>query len=284
MITPMSNESLPRIAYDTSICAAFERRGISAADWALVRKYILKHYEYCMSPITLYELLVGLEHAQAQYFLKSQRAFKAFYPSHAKSFLQLPRYFVLEHIFGRHVEPPDHIATDLDRWCRAILKARRKSEIESGTVTLPGYRGGFGLHLDKIVRQIKEKQEGYVDAFENLRSIDSGQYTPELWAESVLRMIDEEATPANIGKVIGAVDAPYLFGKELWSLLRSKYDYAKHLSDLLDEQQLYYLADPTLLFICNDEKLRARVRKGRDSARIMNFEELKAEASKSIAE
>src|SRR6266568_526837 len=221
--TGMPTESLRRIVYDTSICVAFERRGISDADWTFVRKYVLKHYEYCMSPITLYELVVGLEHAQAQYFLKSQRAFKALYPSHAKAFLQLPRYFVLEHIFGRHVEPPDHIATDLDRWCRAILKARRKSEIESGTVMLPGYRGGFGLHLDNIVSQIKDKQEGYVASFENLRSIDSGKYTPELWAESVLRMIGEEATAENIAKVVAAVDA-YFFGRELWGFLRSKYD------------------------------------------------------------
>jgi hypothetical protein len=76
------------------------------------------------------------------------------------------------------------------------------------------------------------------------------------------------------------LDAAYHYDQFLWELAeKHKYDFASHDSDWIDEQQLFYLADPAILFITSDTKIRLRTSKSKQADRVLSFEELKTLAT-----
>jgi len=73
-----------------------------------------------------------------------------------------------------------------------------------------------------------------------------------------------------------ALDAAWRYELARYDLAKNqRYDFAKHDSDWLDGQLLYYLADPLIHFVTSDAKIKHRTQDSSQADRILGFGELK---------
>lgn len=59
-------------------------------------------------------------------------------------------------------------------------------------------------------------------------------------------------------------------------MIPTKYRFDEHPEDLVDAQQLYYLLDPEMYFVTNDNRLIDYVRGSSQANRIITFDQLAA--------
>src|SRR5207253_18389 len=103
----------------------------------------------------------------------------------------------------------------------------------------------------------------------------------ELWMKMMLDHCKQVDNPSNGELVRDSLSASRLHAKFLWEVRKDKfYDFSKHASDLVDGQQLAYLADASMHFITSDKKLKAHIAESAQSARVWSWRDLTARALK----
>jgi hypothetical protein len=203
-------------------------------------------------------------------------AINILYPPGPKRFLDQLSVFVPNRIFGQKRRPADSVETNFDLWAKAILRSPDKFTLESGKlrVGLKG-RNGFGLDLRSIRRSIRDVQAGYARQFLHFRKTGVSDLTPDSWSEMILKDLGEPVTAPNVALVLDRLDAAYRFCRYLWQFIRnSDYDFAKHGTEIVDAQQLYYLCEPNLYFVTNDGRIKKAVFGSAQAQRILTYKEL----------
>jgi hypothetical protein len=148
----------PKLFLDTSVCIDVARaKVISASDWAGTWEKCKTRFGYCISPVTIYELVAGLAESDDAHFIESRKAIQVLYPTGPKSFLDLLSVFVPNTIFGENRRTAPSVDTAFDLWIKAVLLSPDKTTLQSEKlrVGLKG-RSGLGLDLDSIRRSIRD--------------------------------------------------------------------------------------------------------------------------------
>ena len=134
----------------------------------------------------------------------------------------------------------------------------------------------YGSPLSVFADQIRRGKQADAIRLEKLRQELLNASTQETWSRAVLARIDVPSDPANVMKLQTALDAARRYELARYELAKGQhYDFAKHDSDWLDGQLLYYLADPLIHFITADEKIKHRTKGSSQADRILGFGELK---------
>lgn len=116
----------------------------------------------------------------------------------------------------------------------------------------------FGLDFERIKKQHEDGHTAFVSEMERWRALPTPQ-TREEAAAGFLRSQRIIATEEDIQAIAEALDAAY--GYKCWLASQSSaYDHSaeRHRGDWIDLQLLYYLADPNMHIVTNDQQLKKR--------------------------
>jgi hypothetical protein len=185
--------------------------------------------------------------------------------------------FVRATLFRLPFRNVDFAPGRLERWATVILAARNRYELEAGDVVLATDRGkSYGFGLKTLARQIQSGKIAHSRRLEELRRGKLTISSPERWATAVLKDIGAPVNPSNSANALSSLDAALRYDSFLYSLAKDhSYEFARHDSDGLDSQQLYYLADPLVHFVTCDTDFKNRTRGTSQANRILSFKELK---------
>jgi hypothetical protein len=267
----------PKFVFDTQVISYLSDGTIPRAEWDAVRKFMSKRARYAISSITLYELVAGIEGGDEAHFRENQRRLKVLCEPEKRKFLPLPGDFVRSAVFGLALRNQAFQPHKLRTWIEVISSAEAKKDLKDGRVTL---RGGtnktYGSSLSLFADQIRQGKQADAIRLEKLRKGLLNASTQETWSRALLARIDVPSDPANVMKLQTALDAAWRYELARYELAKSQhYDFARHDSDWLDGQLVYYLADPLIHFVTADAKIKHRTQDSSQADRILGFGELK---------
>jgi hypothetical protein len=269
-----------RIIFDTQIYVYVHNGTISGAEWDSICRYVHRHFNLRISPLTLYELLNGFAVADEGRFRDMQGPIKILGSAKKRKFLRLPGQFLLVDILGKEPRRLDFEPSQIELIAEGVYWAESKSNLQQGLVRIPGkdFEGKtFGLRLAEIEEGITAGKKAHVETLEKLRGGDLNRSTPNTFAAGILARLGVEAQPSDCLKLAKVVDAAYKFSESLWGFAEGKkYNLEKHSSDWIDFQQLYYLAHEGTYFVTNDPDFRVRTQGTEQRNRIWTLDTLKS--------
>lgn len=242
-------------------------------------RYVHRHFNLRISPLTLYELLNGFATADETRFREMQGPVKLLASTKKRRFLRLPGQFLLVDILGEKPTRFDFEPAQIELIAEAVHWAESKAALEQGLVRIPGrnFEGkSFGLRLAEIEEGIFTGKKAHIETLERLRLGELHRSTPNTFAAGILTRLGRDAQPTCCARLAAAVEAAYGFSESLWGFAEGKrYNLEKHASDWIDAQQLYYLADDQSYFVTNDPDFRVRTRGTKQRGRIWTLETLR---------
>jgi hypothetical protein len=268
----------PRVFLDTQIISDAERGHIRADDWGRVSAYLRHATQYCISALTLTELLVGLANADSQYFEKHKRRLCVLLsPNPQAEVFDFIQYFVAREL-GLTIQRPAHLENDFLGTISLILSAPSKDALLQG-FPLPGTnpQQTAKIRLDRLVQELTEIRSGYLKIMGYRQGRDIPKVSPQDWASNLLRFYGTSGDSDLIARVAESLSATYEFEIAVNTLARNpNFSISRNASDLPDGQQLCYLCDPNVVFITNDSDFKTRAGKSPQATRIKSFAELLA--------
>lgn len=277
--------SRPRLFLDTQICIDVAKKQISEREWARVWRYVCDNYAYFISPLTLIELLCGVDYGKDEFFHQNLQALRVLVPPHrTKRFLRMPGHFVLSSVLCDTRKNLGFESKDFDLWVKVILRAPNRRALESGKITLAHiFDREFGFKFQVVTNQHHAGKREYVTHLEELRNGALAIPTPRRWAAGFLRAMGREVDDLDCARLIKALDAAYCFDKVLWELVTtSNYNFEKRAGDWTDQQQLYYLCDPMMHFVTRDSRIKDWTAKSLQNDRITAYYELAKKAGATL--
>lgn len=272
-----------RIFFDTQIYVYAHKGTIPKGDWDLISQYVRRHFNLRISPLTLYELLNGFGTANEARFREMQGPIKVLAFPAKRKFLRLPGQFLLVDILGKKPRKAGFEPLGIELIADAVCWAQSKADLEQGLVTIPGrsfYGKSFGLRLAEIEEGIVTGKRAHVESLERLREGDLHRSTPDTFAVGILKRLGVEPNPSDRLKLAQVVEAAYKFSESLWGFAEGKkYNLAKHSSDWIDFQQLYYLAHSGTYFVTSDPDFRVRTQGAEQRNRIWTLDNLRQAAT-----
>jgi hypothetical protein len=271
----------PKFVFDAQIVSYVRSEKIPRAEWEGVRSYMSSRARYAISSITLYELLAGIEGGDDAHFHDNRERLRVLYEPARRELLPLAGDFVRSVVFGLPIRSKAFQPNKLKTWIEVILSAQTKKDLKEGRVVLRGNADqSYGSSLAQFADQIRRGKQMDADRLEKLRRKLLLPSTPDTWSREVLKRMDVPSDPANITKLQSSLGAAWRYELSRYELAKDPaYDFAKHDSDWLDGQLLYYLADPVIHFVTSDRRLKNRARGSSQANRILSFDELKAMAA-----
>lgn len=276
----MVRPSKIRLFYDACVCIDAAKGNIPEEEWRLVSSFVSRKCRYYISPITVDELLRGVDRAGPEHFKKTKRALERLYPAHRKKTLPPPGVFINVQLFGRKL-PYWLNEYKMDALIKAYIQSRDSDTLYSRRV----WKGNRDTAVSKLVQTnlwYMAKFTKWQEDFEVGR-FHGKSFSKEDWLEMVLLHCEQPDTVENRKRVFDSLNAQYFQIKHLFEMLKNQeFDVAKHSSDLVDNQHLSYLADPEMHFVTNDKKLRARISESAQGSRVWSWKDLYAIALVSI--
>jgi hypothetical protein len=268
-----------RIFFDTQIYVYGHNGTIPRAEWEAITRYVHRHFNLRISPLTLYELLNGFDSVDEACFREMQGPVKILASTKKSKFLRLPGQFLLVDILGQKPLKLDFEPSQIELIAQAVRWAESKSNLEKGFVGIPGrdFEGKtFGLRLAEIEEGIVAGKKSHVEALQKLRAGDLNRSTPNTFAAGILARLGSKIEPSVCSELAKAVEAAYKFSESLWGFAEGKkYNLEKHSSDWIDCQQLYYLAHAETYFVTKDPDFRDRTRGTKQRNRIWTLDALR---------
>lgn len=263
----------PKVFFDTQIVSQAERGSINSSDWSRACAYIRQTSRYCVSALTVTELLAALANGRDEFFDQHKRRLQyliAIEPTEVFDFIP---YFVGAEL-GLKITRPPHLEDDYLNTIRLILAAPSKSALLSGFAH-PDMNQTVRINLGRFSAELEEKRNGYIGVLEERRRLGVGRFDAAVWAGNLIRHYGVVDEPQLRETIVAALSATYEFEMAVYGLLRNRnFDIAKNASDLVDGQQLCYLCSRETVFITNDSDYKTRTRLSAQSGRIKSFAEL----------
>jgi len=265
--------SIAKVFFDTQIYINAANGQIRESDWDDASLYIRRVGEYWTSPLTVGEILLSIARGEPDYFEAGKARLRRVYSAGSKYF-DFARYFVAKTL-GLPDKRPARLEDDLGFVIQICLLAESKDELLEEGVPIPYLTRRVRIRLGRFLDEIDRIQQNYVQRFTLLKGRGKINLTPEEWARPILTLYGIEGDRSAREAFLVALNAAYEFEMALFNLARNtNYDLQKNVSDLVDAQQLCYLADPTVVFVTDDSDHKKRLRGSAQSGRILSFRQL----------
>lgn len=267
-----------RLFFDTNICTDIAYQDIET-EALVVRKHIRATYEYVISPLTFLELLIKIGRGGDAYFEENRKALQALVADQQEMvFLSFPGSHVLVHVLNR-APIAKFGPSDFQCWLKVVLKAPNLAALRNGLVDIGDQERLFGFDFSIVNTQQQDGKDYHRRTLEGMRN---GSNTPIgliNWSEGMLTRLGQEPKPEDCQRVSAALEAAYCFDQYLWEQAKNhSYDFAKHDTDWIDLQQLFYMSDPETLFVTKDKNILKAAEKSSQGTRVLTFEKLLLEA------
>jgi hypothetical protein len=225
------------------------------------------------------ELLRGLARGKSEFFQRSLDALRVLVAVGQRRFLTMPGQFVLKYVLGLGPVKPGFSPDDFEKWSKVIFKPRDRRSLELGNVRFRHiFRNEFGFSFQTVA---KKHEAGMQEYLSQLQALRDGQLaippSRDIWAAVISKSLGLRPSFEWCQRVGGALDAAYEYDQHLWSLVvSSNYNFAKHRTDWIDQQQLYYLADDQMHFLTGEERIKRRASNSPQRSRILTLDEFVA--------
>jgi hypothetical protein len=272
----------PKTYLDTHIIIDAECGRIPQVEWECVSGYLRQTARYCLSALTITELLSALARSDESYFETHKRRLRLLLaPSGEPEEFDFILYFTAKHI-GIEVTRPAHLEDGFVNTINLILSAPSKASLTAGFPHPSDPGQTVKIRLDNFAREFDSNQQSYINESELRRYLLPLPKTPTEplisvhdWGVSLLKRFDVLPTPDLLQKVAAMFSALYEYEMSFLKLLRNpQFDVTKNVSDLPDAQQLCYLCDPETIFVTNDSDFRNRIHTSPQAKRILKFSDV----------
>lgn len=262
------------IFLDTNVCSLLVREEYKSIR-PRVTHFLEERFDICISAFTYSELLRGIIDGSEEYFEINRDRLRVMAGSSSKKFLPFGLTFAVERVLGI---TPTATALTPDEWAksfRVAMLARSQKSLVNGTVRIPPFDKTDGFDPDLIRDPLLEGPHHDMRRLEQIRNLKRDLPSREAWASEVAGDLEIDLSISEASLLGGALDAAYEYERTLWKHARNgTYNFANHLGDWIDQQQLYYLCDPNLYFLTDDTKIRERCIASTQAARILNLGEI----------
>ena len=269
----------PKLFLDTNTCVNVANGKVEPVEWRRVQKYINTNYRYCISFITLKELLSKVARGSHEYFERNKGPLQVLRAPTKPRFLVYPTVFALRTILGiKSVTRTGTSGLPEEEWAgrvlEAVLDAPSKAQLKNGIPVRNRRRRMQSFDLDEFDVSENEPQNQHAELLQGIREGRIDMPEPEKWAAWILHQ--HELTPYTEAcqKLTVMLDAAYRFSYSLSKMAKDKgYDYKAHASDWGDSTQLFYLCDEQMHFLTFDDDFRHRTKGSSQSSRILFYPE-----------
>jgi predicted nucleic acid-binding protein len=254
-----------RFFADTNVVSRAARDESFHRRWMAERNaWITNGFSYAVCPLVLIELLYGLAHSEPAFFSHQQKRLQAYASVEnieSVEMLPFPGAFMLATVLGVRSPVTTMDAQEFRRWFKIAVCARSLSELTTGRVELGATNSlQYGLNMDFISDQHERGVGEHLKVWERVRALQLPLPSRNDWAAAKLRAHGIVPTVQDVDLVGRALDAVFFYYTFLYKeALRPSYRFDKHHGDWVDNQLLYYLADPGLRVITCDVKFKKRI-------------------------
>jgi hypothetical protein len=264
--------------YDTNLCSTASRdAGVMNRLKDLSLELQQANHAYVACPLVLLELIEGLAKPEPTRFHLDKRRFLTLagpMEGCLPRYLPYPGTFVMKTLFGVPSAATRFAEADFGQWHGVISAALDRGALMGGSVDLFSSKLiSYGLNPSIVAEQQQQGRQAHAESFEHRRRNRIPPPTPEQFAAVLMR--SQGVLPQSMDdlkRLAVATDAAYHYEVVLNNLaLAGGYDFAarEHAGDWIDSQLLLYLADPEMLLVTLDRKLRNRVQQSPEAARII---------------
>ncbi len=267
----------PQLMLDTNVADKLSSDA-HGFDSKRIKGAIAEHFRLVVSPETLIELLNGVIGGTTDAHLHAdQRRLRVLVGKRPPDILPFPGDFALRTVLGIRSDVPKFNSADFRLWVKAILSANSQYELVNGYVRIPN-RGGGTFGLDKLAIT-DQRKEGVSNHREWLRLAMSGTcaFPPrDEWAKKIgagLEVDLDVSQSVLLGERLSAA-FEYQRNSFLTAAENPQYNVTKHDGDWVDNQQLFYLCDPALSLLTDDENIRDKCSGSAQCSRVLLLKEM----------
>ena len=264
-----------RIFFDTNICHNVAAGEIPPDVWENAVEALPQRFEYCISPLTALETVHSLTTCSPEFFDRNRARVMHLTAMKNRLWLDYPIPFQRKALAGSPTRNNWEIELNLTNLFAILSWVENKQDLDR-PVSLPYMTGPFGFRtrLDDALAMFREVKDLYASRMEYAQGQKAKVRRRRDYIDDVFRITELVQTEERVATASEGLDAAFLFERHLFSMLRSSYGFRANRSDLIDAQQLYYLLDPTLHFVTDDDRLIGYVRESTQANRIMTFSQL----------
>lgn len=258
---------MTRLVFDTNVCGKIA----SSQNKVAIMKRLRSQYKIEASANTLFELLLGFcRSPNGEYFVVDQERLKiaiGYGTISSAKFLDHGLVFALRYgpkVLVKETGMGEKMFRD---YTRLVLKASGLQQLRATGVRWQGSKGRF-LRCDVIEADfVNAKQFYQTDVYSPLPDRVT-------WATNLGLMVRAKLTGVQAGSFADSLDGLYAYEQWLRKAVKSTFKPEKNENDQMDMHQLFYLADPSLEFITEEEKIRTRIAVSQQSKRVVLLKEL----------
>jgi Anticodon binding domain len=243
----------PRLIYfDTDV---FHRIGQTFAEQRLPLELSQR---IVVSPITILEALSHLTLAKSEKILRHIQAIHNWIdPQHAR-LLPWPTEVIAQLGFQAKT-PSDNFIASVEKTINICLRTESVEEIRMSA-------GKLKDALDRMKASTARDFERLVEGYKK-QPLTDDEFS-EVWVYGIAKRINVDPKSRPTSEVVSALSAYHEYERERLKVAASNPQYAPDPNDLLDSEQLVYLADPALNFLVCDGGYMARIKKSPQVAQI----------------
>src|SRR5258708_1391646 len=142
---------IAKIFFDTQVCINAANKSISERDWRDVTGYVQNAAEYCISPLSVAEIVLSITRGDERYFESGKLRLRKIYSEGGRRFFDFPRYFLAETL-GLQVRRPTHLEDDFGFSIQVILLAETKRELLDG-ISVPHLTRKVKIRVDRFLAE-----------------------------------------------------------------------------------------------------------------------------------
>ena len=272
-----------KIYFDTNVFIEVADGRISPHSWTEVCKVIPENYHYCVSPLTVIELLNSVISGSEQHFHQNRKRLEALIQPGFFTVFDFVRGFMYWSMRNRYYSVRCEIEWGIYVNIASILWVKNKIDLHS-EITLPFMNGHQKVKLlySKALEEVGKSKQGYIDFMNNAKN--KGQYSrdKDAWARGMIHHL--KLDESRLLEVKERFDATYRFEVCAFKQLKDEnYSVGKHDSDLIDGQQLCYLSDPDTYFVTQERRMKEWIKGSPQLNRIYSVDELLAKHKEAIS-
>jgi len=303
-----------KVFFDTHVYSNASNSRLDVEEWRKALR--IRNCACVLTPITLLELLDWLVSTDDDAAFKMrQDVLRLAWELGGRNVLDFPGSFARLKVCGTRGGSVRFGRKDFRQWHLIAIKARTKEDLFAGRVrgSIASNRKTFGLipkrihdqmdvgrtsYVEQIARYLSEVKPNYQElrasgiknvlSREELKRLDTTLGSEALklafvqgFLKSVGMADGREREAEFINSAISRLDAAFTHRKFiLRQALTTDYRFEEDASAFNDLQLLFYLTDPSYVFVTEDKSLRHAVAKSLQANRIISFDQFIAESHK----
>ncbi len=261
-----------KIILDTNVCGKLLTHEYSR-DLQRIKAEINRSYRVVVSPETFIELLEALSGGDGSHFEADRDRLRIMSGGGKPRFLRFPGAFVLWKVLGLKSAVTKFDPAHFEKWFRLVLRAKSRDQMVNGLVNDPlSSRIGFRFDPEKIRAQQEAGKAAHRERLEKIREAGEIDVPGPVWAAGIAQSVGHRVNEEQARRLLVGLDAAFRYRNELRRIVcTNPYNFDKHKGDWVDWQQLFYLCDPQIHLLTDDDGIKNRVGDSIQLDRILLF-------------